>query len=266
MRRSGILLCACLGMLLVGCHSSGVKIQNVSAPQQPMPTTTKADQAKEAARVHTELAQHYMQSGDLQTALEKLKLALKFDDSYEPAHTVIAVLYERINDMPDAEANYRKAVALEPQKGATNNNLGAFLCKIGKTSEAIPYFQKAVADPFYSTPDMALTNEGVCQVRSNDLAGGEASLRKAIELNPQNAEALYQLSNAFYLANDSFHASAFLQRYEALGQSSPAALKLGYDIELRLGDRDAALTYRRRLQSQFPDSEQARAIDTTASP
>lgn len=266
MRRSGILLCACLGMLLVGCHSSGVKIQNVSAPQQPMPTTTKADQAKEAARIHTELAQHYMQSGDLQTALEKLKLALKFDDSYEPAHTVIAVLYERINDMPDAEANYRKAVELAPQKGATNNNLGAFLCKIGKTSEAIPYFQKAVADPFYSTPDLALTNEGVCQVRSNDLAGGEASLRKAIELNPQNAEALYQLSNAYYLANDTFHASAFLQRYEALGQSSPAALKLGYDIELRLGDRDAALNYRRRLQSQFPDSEQARAIDTTASP
>jgi type IV pilus assembly protein PilF len=265
MRRSGILLCACLGMLLVGCHRSSTKIQTINAPQPPMPTTTKAEQARNAAQVHTELAQHYMQNGDLQTALEKLKLALKFDDSYEPAHTVIAVVYERINDLPDAEANYRKAAELEPKKGSTNNNLGAFLCRTGKTSEAIPYFQKAVADPFYSTPDMALTNEGVCQVRANDLVGGEASLRKAIELNPQNAEALYQLANAFYLGNDAFHASAFLQRYEALGQTSPAALKLGYDIELRQGDRDAALNYRRRLQSQFPDSEQARAIDTTAS-
>jgi type IV pilus assembly protein PilF len=67
--------------------------------RQELPQTSKADQALEAARVHTELGQRYMANGDLQTALEKLTLALKFDPNYAPAHTVIAVLYERINNL-----------------------------------------------------------------------------------------------------------------------------------------------------------------------
>ena len=28
---------------------------------------------------------------------------------------------------------------------------------------AIGFFQKALKDPFYTTPDVALTNEGICQ-------------------------------------------------------------------------------------------------------
>ena len=267
MRLKGIVLCACIGMLLMGCHGTGVTYHPTDNTPTPMPdNASSAEKAEDAARIHTDLAQHYMQSGDLQTALTKVKLALKFDPNYEPAHTVIAVIYERINDMPNAEQNYRKAVDLKPTQGAANNNLGAFLCRIGKSAEAMTYFQKALADPFYATPDMALTNTGVCQMRSNDLASAEVSFRKAIDLNPQNADALYQLANAFYLGNDPLRATAFLQRYEALGQNSPAALKLGHDIELRQGDRDAALSYRRRLLSQFPDSEQARALDSTASP
>jgi type IV pilus assembly protein PilF len=259
MRLDRFLLGAGLCVLLGGCVSTG-------GNHEKLPTTSKAEQAEDAARIHTELGQHYMQIGDLQSALQKLKMALQFDDNYAPAHTVIAVIYERINDLPDAERHYRRAVELEPKKGMPNNNLGAFLCREGKTAEALPYFQRALADPFYGTPAMAWTNDGVCRLRSNDTAGAEASFREALKLDPNNGEALYQMARALYLANDAFHASAFLQRYEALGQNSPAALKLGHDIELRLGDTDAARNYNKRLQSQFPDSEQAQALNATAKP
>lgn len=251
---AGVGLCLLLG----GCvttHSG-----------ESLPKTSKAGQAEDAARIHTELGQHYMQIGDLQSALNKLKLALQFDDDYAPAHTVIAVIYERINDLPDAEKNYRRAVELEPKKGVPNNNLGAFLCRIGKSTEALAYFQRAVADPFYATPDVAWTNDGICRMRMNDRTGAEASFRHAVDINANNAEALYQLAHVMYLNNDAFHASAFLQRYEALGKTSPAALKLGYEIELRLGDTDAARNYNKRLQNQFPDSEQAQALNTNAKP
>ena len=195
----------------------------------------------------------------------KLNKALEFDPNYVPAHTVLAVVYERINDLPNAELHYRKAQALAPAKGDTNNNLGLFLCsREGKAAEAMPYFQKAVADPFYQTPSLAWTNAGTCLTRSRDFAGAEVDFRKAIEIDPQNAEALYQLANVLYLQNDAFRARAFIQRFDALGQPSAVALKLGHDIESRLGNKDAALNYSRRLQSQFPDSEQARALDATA--
>ncbi len=231
-----------------------------------MPQASAATQAEDAARIHTELGQRYMATGDLETALEKLTKALHFDPNYAPAHTVIAVLYERINKLPEAEQHYRKAVALEPAKGAPNNNLGVFLCQTGKVAEADQYFQKAIADPFYQTPDVALANAGMCRLRGNDIAGAEASFRDAIARNPGNAEALFQLANALYLGKDAFRARAFLQRFDALGKPSAPALKLGHDIESRLGNPEGALTYRKRLLSQFPDSEQARALDTTASP
>lgn len=248
---------------LAGCVTTH---SDSSSLGKSMPQTSKADQAVDAARVHTELGQRYMASGDLQTALEKLTTALRFDPDYAPAHTVIAVLYERINKLPEAELHYRKAAALEPSKGAPNNNLGVFLCHAGKTAEAAGYFQKAVADPFYQTPDVALTNAGVCQLGAHDAVAAEASFRDAIVRNPGNAEALFQLANALYLNNDAFRARAFIQRFDALGKPTADALKLGHDIEVRLGNREGALTYSKRLQSQFPDSEQAHTLDTAASP
>lgn len=253
-----------IALALCGCVTTGG--DSNSTLSDKMPHTSQGDEAKDAARIHTELGQQYMANGELQAALEKLNKALQFDPDYAPAHTVIAVLYERINNLPAAEQHYRRAVELEPRKGDPNNNLGAFLCKIGKSAEADEYFKKAVADPFYHTPDVALTNQGVCQARAHNLAGAQASFRRAVALNPQNGEALYQLADMLYRDNDLLHARAFIQRFDALGQPTAAGLKLGHDIESRVGNTDAALNYSRRLQAQFPDSEQAHALDATVSP
>ncbi|HEX5306434.1 MAG TPA: type IV pilus biogenesis/stability protein PilW [Dyella sp.] len=260
-RWGGVVLCA----LLAGCVTvSGNRSGGEGSSEQSLPHTTKAQDAEEAARIHTELGQHYLERGDLQTALEKLTKALHFDDDYAPAHTVIAVVYERINDLPNAELHYRRAVELEPRKGGPNNNLGTFLCRTGKPQEAEPYFRKAVADPFYKTPDVALTNAGICQLKSNNPAAAETAFRDALQQNPKNADTLFQLANLLYQSGDAFHARAFLQRFDALGRPSPDACRLGYLIESRLGNTDAAQMYRQRLLSQFPDSDQARNIDQSA--
>ena len=252
-----------LSMSLAGCVTTH---SDSSALGKSMPQTSKAQQAVDAARIHTELGQRYMANGDLQDAQEKLLLALKFDPNYAPAHTVLAVLYERINNLPEAELHYRKAVALEPAKGAPNNNLGAFLCHTGKEVEAAAYFKKAVADPFYGSPDVALTNAGICLAKAHDVTGAEASFRDALARNPNNADALLHLAKLLYAKNNAFGARAFLQRFEALGQASPEALKLGQSIESRLGNQEGALNYSKQLHSQFPDSEQARAPETATSP
>lgn len=260
MRLDRAVLFAGLAFALAGCITTGP-----DTPESRL-RESKSDKNKEAAQVLTQLGQHYMQENDLKGALEQLNKAIGYNANYEPAHTVIAVVYERINDMPHAEEHYRKAVEIDPARGGPNNNLGAFLCKTGRAAEAIPYFQKAVADPFYQTPALAWTNAGSCQMRSGDTASAEEDFRKALAIDSNNGEALFQLASLLYQRNDAFRARAFMQRYDALGQASPQALKLGHDIESRLGNRDAALSYSRRLQTQFPDSEQAHALDNTVSP
>lgn len=264
MRRDRILLGICLAMALAGCHRA--MIAPNPPPEPSLPAQTKAEKAQSAADVHTRLAQHYIEIGNLQGALEKSKLAAQDDPNYVPAQTVMAYIYERINDMPNAEIHYRRAEELQPDKGDTNNNLGQFLCRIGKGQDAMPYFTKALADPFYKTPDMALTNQGMCQMQMGDRAGAETSLRKAVQLNKDNANALLLLAHVLYLNQDYFHASAFLQRLDAMGQFNADSLKLGYDIESHLGNKDAAQNYSKRLLGQFPDSEQAQALNQSVRP
>jgi type IV pilus assembly protein PilF len=251
-------------LLLAGCHR-GMTV--VPPPPDPsLPEQTKAQKAQSAADVHTRLAQHYIEIGNLQGALEKVQIAVSEDPKYVPAQTVMAYIYERINDMPSAEVHYRRAVELQPDKGDTNNNLGQFLCRIGKAQESLPYFAKAIADPFYQTPDVALTNQGLCQLQLGDRTGAEASLREAVRRNPNNANALLQLAHVLYVNQDYFHAIAFLQRFEAQAQPNADALKLGHDIESLLGNTEAAQNYSKQLQSQFPDSEQAQALNQSVRP
>ena len=88
-----------------------------------------------------------------------------------------------------------------------------------------------------------------------------ATLRTALDREPDNAEALFQMATVSYLKNDFFKARAFIQRYEGVGQQSADALLLGRNIELRLGNGKASQEYTRRLRDKFPDSQQARSLD-----
>jgi len=48
-----------------------------------------------------------------------------------------------------------------------------------------------------------------------------------------------------------------VQRYLAVNPPSPEVLWLGFRAQRKLGDAVAAAVFARRVQSEFPDSEQA---------
>lgn len=245
-----------LALLLAGC-ASGPRPVAQADPESP--------KAK-AAALYTDLGQKYLAQGKLEVALENLNKALAADVNHADAHTVIALLYERIGDNAKAEEHYRRAAQLMPKSGNENNNYGAFLCKLGRYGESETYFARAVADPFYKTPVVALTNSGTCAIKGGKLDVAERDLRAALDREPNNTEALFQMASVLYRKDDFFRARAFIQRYEAVGQQSADALLLGRNIELRLGNGKAAGDYTRRLRERFPDSEQARSLDTPGSP
>lgn len=223
------------------------------------------DSAKEdkqsAAQTHTQLAVAYMGQNNLKDAEAALKKALTFDDKYIPAHTMLAILEWRINRLQDADKEFRAAIALDPSNGDTNNNYGKFLCETGKQQDAMRYFKRALADPFYKTPAVANTNAGTCLLKSNDYAGAEAYLHKALELEPNYSTALLAMADLDYSKGDAFKARGYLQQFEAAGAATPDSLLLGYRIATRLGDKETAANYSSRLQDQFPNSAQAQSLD-----
>ncbi len=242
--------------LLAGCATVG-------GSSRPMAESNPENPKTKAAALYTDLGQKYMAQGKLEIALENLNKALAADINHADAHTVVALLYERIGDNAKAEEHYRRAAELMPKSGSENNNYGAFLCKMGRFDDSAIYFVRAIADPFYKTPAVALTNSGTCAIKGGKLDVAEKDLREALNREPNNAEALFQMATVLYRKNDFFRARAFIQRYEGVGQQSADALLLGRNIELRLGNGKGSQDYTSRLRERFPDSPQARSLDST---
>jgi len=230
------------------------------------PRKSVDSESKEAAELQVKLGRGYMEQGDLEIAMEKLQRALQLDPRSVDAHTLLAVLNERIGRRERAEGFYRKAERLAPDNGEVNNNLGAFLCGSGNYREADAYFVKALADPFYRSPAAALTNAGVCAGKAGDAVKAEDYFRRVLAIQPNGATALFELAKMSHARGDSLRARAFLQRLEAIAPGDPVVLDLGQRIETRLGDADAARRYADRLKNEFPDYAPDASLEGPNSP
>jgi type IV pilus assembly protein PilF len=229
----------CAALLLAACSSTPQKSE---------------DSKRKAAETNTALGQEYMNRGQYEISLEKLKRAVAYDNTYAPAHTMLAVLYETIGQTEDAEKEYRKAVEYDPKNGDVNNNYGAFLCGIGKREEAEKYFLVAINDPFYKTPEVAQSNAGACALARGDLDKAEAFLRQSLQHDDKLGAALLPMAEVSYRKGSYLKARGFLQRYEAVADKTAESLALGVRIETKLGDKEAAQRYRSELSEQDPGS------------
>ena len=227
-------------MLLVGCASGGATVRSDS-------------KSSVAVQNNIQMGRAYLERDQLDMALEKLSRALELDPRAVDAHTLIAVLYERIERVSRAEEHYRRAVELLPESGAENNNLGQFLCRSGRFEEAQSRFKIAMDDPFYKTPGLLYMNAGVCAFEAGDLSLAEQHMRKALQFDATNSRLLLAMAKLAFKQEQPLKARAFLQRFEEQGVSSPEALQLGANVEASLGDAEASARYVEKLRTEFPD-------------
>lgn len=219
------------------------------------------EKTREAAKLQVQLAQEYLKTGRLDVARDRLKRALEIDPYSPEAHTVSGFLNETIGDPMKAELHYRRATELQPKDGNMANNFANFLCRQNRFSESELVFRRAIADPYYKTPEVALTNAGMCAKSAGDLEQAEAYLRQALERRPDYSPALFPMARVLHERGDHMRARAFLQRYESTETASAEALLLGVRIEQALGDQSSAEEYRRRLQNAYPRSSEAQSLE-----
>ena len=231
--------------LLQGCASSGSSSSSVSQREAA---------ANQAASVNVRLAIGYIQQGRLEFAQEKIDKALEQAPNSAEVNTVAGLLNEQIGKWKQAERHYRKAVRITPDDGNVNNNLGTFLCKKGEIDESLAFFEAAVNDPFYKTPEVAFANAGNCVSKVPDLDRAEQYYRGALELRPGYADALFQMMNLMYRKGEYLKARGFLQRFELASEHTSESLLMAIRIEEELGDAEKAKSYQDQLKSRFPDT------------
>lgn len=215
---------------------------------------------QQAAKVNVQLGVRYMQQGKYDLAMDKLQKALEQDDEDPDVHTALAVLNEQMGDAAAAREHYNEAYDLAPDDPSIQNNFGAFLCRQGEYEDSVEYFAEAARNPQYNTPAAAWTNAGICAERIPDLRQAEQYYRQALQIDPKFRDALLQLAELSYQQQKDLQARAFLQRLDAAGAMTPAALWLGYQVEMRLGDRRAARQYAGQLLRDYPDTPEAQKL------
>jgi type IV pilus assembly protein PilF len=137
-----------------------------------------------------------------------------------------------------------------------------FLCRRKREKEAFKYFMAALKNPLYTTPENAYANAGVCARMQGDDVKAEDWLRKALALQPNQPQALYQLAEIAFKRGDRQGARNLLDRHlQIVSNPSPDALWLGARVADSFGDRNAVAGYGTQLNNRYPDAVQTKAFN-----
>ena len=93
-----------------------------------LPAHAERAPASEIAELRTQLAVGYLKEGNLRAALESANLAVKAAPDYLAGHLIKGYIHQLLGQDADAEANMKKALAIDPANPEANNNYGWFLC------------------------------------------------------------------------------------------------------------------------------------------
>ncbi len=248
-------------VLVTGCQggTSGVRSDSTSDGENVERLRIK-EGPDTVAEVNMKLGVAYMQKGNNELALIKMRRALAMDPGLPSAHYAIALLYERLNQVKLAEKHYKEAINIDPLYAEAQNAYAVYLCKRERYSEADLHFNQALKNPLYKTPQLVYANAGFCAYQNKQYDSAEAYLRKTLQIQPGNSVALYHMAALSYESRKNLRARAYLQRYHDVVRPTPQSLLLGIKLEKVLNDQDAVASYSLLLEKQFPDSDEAHYI------
>lgn len=257
-RISGFLFMAMLTAGVAGCAATDGGVDQ--GVQPTVDTTGNESNARNRARIHTELAAGYFEMGNLGVALESITTALQADPSYHTAHNIAGLIYSTLKDDRRAEEHFTRALRLSPGDPDANNNYGMFLCQNKREEEGIKYFLVAVQNPLYVSPERSLVNAGICARRRNDNAAAQDFFQRALSVRPNQPQALYQLAELSFLSSNFAAAQGYLRRLSHVSPANAEILWLGLRVERKLGNTLAEASYAQQLRKNFPESREAVAL------
>jgi type IV pilus assembly protein PilF len=250
---------------LVGACASTTSSTTPSTPRAPdpqPPIRTPEVSPKDRAALHADLGAGYYERGRMDVALEELNEAATLDPLNPRIYNYYGLVYAMLGDNPKAEQNFQRALSLAPEDSDIRHNWGWYLCSNDRPRESIPEFELALRNPFYRTPEVALTNAGRCSAAFGDINGAESFYRRALARSPANAPAMYGLALIAFKTGRLDEARGYTRRLAQLAAPAPEALFLGMCVERKANDRAAETIYVVQLRNRYPDSAEAKAITT----
>lgn len=183
---------------------------------------------KSAAEVRLNMDQglQLFNQGEYEQALTAFNTALELDDQQPALWANIGNVHSKLNRNDQAVEAYQKAIELAPEDPTLYQNMGGLYASMGDTEKARELYQKAVSLSAYGNPrDAAVNyyNMGVTFINSGNAEEAIEALTKALEADPEYAEAHYQLGISMLGTGQMEESASHLKKYLELAPEGPNA-------------------------------------------
>ena len=212
--------------------------------------------ARNRAKVHTELPALYYGRGNMAVALEELRIAISADSDYALAYSMFGLVYMELRENQLAQTNFERALRLSPTDPDINHNYGGFLCQTGRENESIKYFLQAVRNPLYPTPWRSYSAAGQCSLRKDNLKDAEEFFLRALRQEPDDPPSLLQLGQIRYRQGSLEEARKLVLRFNKSVDPTAESLWLALRVERKLGERTTEAGYATQLRRRFSGSRE----------
>src|SRR5579883_795673 len=194
----------------------------------------------------------YLDSGDAAGALGAYQKAVKLNPYYWVDENALGAAYAQMADYPKALQAFRQVTVLEPDVDAGFENVGNMYLQQGQYQQSIPYFQKALQiEPYFTT----YTNLGTSYFMTKQYPEAVEMFEKAVELNPNDADVVLNLADAYRGLGQQDKARAAYLRTISTGfkqlETNPQDASVMSDIALayaKTGNASQALRFIRQAQ------------------
>jgi tetratricopeptide (TPR) repeat protein len=135
------------------------------------------------------LAAQLDQLGHQEEARANLRRTLELDPKHPDAMNYLGYLdAESGQNLSEAKALIERALELDPENGAYVDSLGWVCFKMGRLDEAVAHLERAAG--LLDTDPVIFDHLGEAYVARRDVERARASWRRALELNPSQADAI----------------------------------------------------------------------------
>jgi type IV pilus assembly protein PilF len=193
------------------------------------------------------MAAEYFRLGQMDAALRNAERGISEDKDNPRGYYMIAVIYQKIGEISKADDNFKRAVELSPKNPDVRNAYGTFFCSQRRYAEAQQQFAKALENPLYNTPWVAMTNAGTCAASAGNPSQAESDYRRALNANPRFGPALLKMAEIEYGRGNAKGAKSYLDTFLQSNTPTPQALALAVRTERKLGNPKGAATYEQVL-------------------
>ncbi len=206
---------------------------------------------------HHGLGRHFLDRGEVEAALPHLAAAARIMPRWAAARAGLGEAMKMRGDLDAAILNYREAIALKPKDVTLRSRYGQLLIDRGWPQDALPHLAAVLGEATPAEAARVRLLMGVAEAESGHPERALQHYRRALELDPELAEARANLALLQLEAGDAADAEAALRAALEQRPGHPdlhSALADALRIQGR--DGEAADRYRTVLRLR-PDDRRA---------